>query len=140
MINKNEAATHGGGRARCFTWWLTGYGIEIETERSIHHSFDFSEIHSVLADLHNHFGKGWFPLANNVEKLYNGTEARGLGSTIYDIVPGNTRHAQGSSYLGVILEQAGILEWNGKARGIRWRFVGFPENVSKLKEMLSSVS
>lgn len=47
-----------------------------------------------------------------------------------DILPANPEipaknisHAQGASYLGVVLEHVGILEWNGKQRGIRWRIM-----------------
>jgi len=62
-------------------------------------------------------------LGNNVEKLGNATERQGLGTTILEQRPGNTYHAQGASYLGVVLEECGYFQWNGKHRGIGWRLI-----------------
>ena len=54
-----------------------------------------------------------FPLANNVQHLRDGTEKMGLGRAILDLKGSTISHAQGSSYLGVVLEECGIssLEW-----------------------------
>ena len=66
----------------------------------------------MLKRLDDQFTAGWFPLANNVEKLSNGTEKAGLGQTILQGQPGNVIHAQASSYLGVVLEDLGLATWN----------------------------
>jgi len=68
--------------------------------------------------------------------MYHGTERAGVGSTIYGLCPGDTFHAQGASYLGVVLEEAGILQWNGKSRGIAWRFVSIPNDGKTLNAQL----
>jgi hypothetical protein len=68
--------------------------------------------------------------------MYHGTEVAGLGSTIYRLCAGDTFHAQGASYLGVVLEEAGILEWNGRPRGIEWRLSNYPETVEALANAL----
>ena len=81
--------------------------------RRTHHNRDRIE----YAAAQTYFGEQWFPLANNVEKMYRGTERTGLGMAIYQLRPGDTFHAQGSSYLGVVLEEVDILDWNGKSWG-----------------------
>ena len=73
----------------------------------------------------NEFGSDYFPLANNVEKLTNDNEGRGLGTAILDLNPGKVRHAQGASYIGPVLEEIGYFEWNVKNRGIKWRLKDF---------------
>jgi len=72
------------------------------------------EVFDIMNWLTEKFGLGWFPLANNVEKLWQGTDVDGLGVAILRQRPGDISHAQGASYLGVVLEHAGILEWNSK--------------------------
>jgi hypothetical protein len=137
-MKKHVATTRGGGHSRLFAWWLVDCNVTIESESGMSHEFGLQEIYSVLCDLHQYFGKDWFPLANNVEKLYDETEANGLGSIIYSRCPGDTKHAQGASYLGVVLEQAGILEWNAQVRGIKWKIVKIPTNVAELGTLLWS--
>jgi len=117
--------THG-GRARKFRWSVNKNEIRIVSESRIKHIYTLGEILSVLSMLRTQFGDRWFPLGNNVEKLYHQTERPGLGTAIYCQHPGDTLHAQGASYLGVILEECGIFEWNGKRRGISWRNVEGP--------------
>jgi len=82
-----------------------------------------NEINKILATITTEFGSGYFPLANNVEKLGNGSEVRGLGTIILDHSPKDVFHAQGASYFGPAFEQLGFFEWNGKNRGIQWRLV-----------------
>jgi hypothetical protein len=112
--------THGGEKAKEFRWIVEGRAVVIKNEEGRVHRFEISEISQVLGHLHRDFGRGWFPLANSVSKMPAGTEKAGLGSFIYRM-SGDVTHAQGASYLGVVLEEAGILEWNQKSTGIEWR-------------------
>lgn len=128
-----------GGRSRKFRWRLRDEQLLIENEAGLRHTFSIREVEAVLRDLHTQFGADWFPLANNVEKMYHKTERKGLGSSIYELTPGDTFHAQGASYLGVVLEAAGVLEWNGEMRGIQWRIVDLPSDISALAAKLDSV-
>ena len=73
--------------------------------------------------MRHYFAKEWCPLANNVESLGNGTERMGLGMIILEGRPNDIKHAQASSYLGVVFEDLEIFEWNGKRRGIAWRLL-----------------
>ena len=95
----------------------------ITNEDGKRHEYTIKEIQNILARLETNFGGGFFPLANNVEKLANGSERLGLGSVILEQKPGDIYHAQGSSYLGVVMEECHYFEWNGKHKGIHWRLV-----------------
>lgn len=97
--------------------------IKKQGDKSRQHQYSVREIESILSRLESFFGNGFFPLANNVEKLGNGTERQGLGTAILEQRPGDTYHAQGSSYLGVVMEECGYFEWNGKHVGIHWRLI-----------------
>jgi hypothetical protein len=132
---RRSARTHG-GRQRHFEWWLDGMTLRIRNTHGLEHRYGLAEVIGVLAKLHNEFGTGWFPLANNVEKLNRGTENAGLGSAIYARPGADTLHAQGASYLGVVLEDAGILEWNGERRGIQWRIEMLPLSANALARQL----
>ena len=107
----------------------------------VKHQFSVDEIYIVLKDLEDRvlkrkFQDGWIPLANNVELMGEGEEQDGFGMAIMRQQPGNTTHAQGASYLGPIIEQIGLLEWNGRSNGICWRFArGVPE-LDELVEMI----
>ena len=59
--------------------------------------------------------------------------------TIYALKPGDTVHAQGASYLGVVLERAGIFEWNGEKKGIAWRFQEGVDDIESLERLLKRV-
>ena len=89
-------------RKRFYYRW-DGQSLHIHRESGRHDEFPVSEIAHILKRLDDQFTAGWFPLANNVEKLSNGTEKAGLGQTILQGQPGNVIHAQASSYLGVVL-------------------------------------
>lgn len=64
--------------------------------------------------------KGIVPLANNVEKLSNGTEKEGIGSFIYQNISSDTTNAQAASQLASILYNTGVLGYNGAARGMEF--------------------
>ena len=122
-VKPRESETR--GHCKGFAWeYESGRErLHIENVEGTKHSFSLAEIQRVLERLSEQFGEGFFPLANNVAKLGNGTEVPGLGTTILEQQPGNTTHGQGSSYLGVVLEECGYLEWNGRKRGIKWRLI-----------------
>lgn len=134
-----QASTHG-GRTRRFQWLLDGDTLQIESESGVSHAFTIRETLAVLQLLHAHFRNNWIALANNVEKLHHGTERYGLGGAIHQQRPGDTHHAQGASYLGVVLEHAGILEWNGKSREIQWRIRRMPAGTGELRTLLTRAS
>lgn len=97
--------------------------VRIQNENGLEHSYSVQEIHDILSELQKKFAAKWFPLGNNVEKLWDGTERMGLGRAILERGKGNVLHAQGASYLGVVLEECGYLVWNGEHKGIAWQIV-----------------
>jgi hypothetical protein len=135
--DREGVRTHG-GRARSFEWSLEGGTVQIKSESGMSHAYSLEEILAVLRLLDAHFRGNWFPLANNVEKLYHGEERYGLGGAIHQQKPGDTLHAQGASYLGVALERAGVFEWNGKKREIEWRICQMPQDKSELHAQLKA--
>ncbi len=133
--NMFMSVTHG-GRARRFKWFFVDEHLVIENESGLKHTYSAEEILAILSGIQTEFGDRWFPLANNVEKMRRGTEIPGLGMAIYRLRPGDTLHAQGASYLGVVLDEVGILEWNGKSRGISWRLKVDPKEPEALRARL----
>jgi hypothetical protein len=69
--------------------------------------------------------------------LVRGEEKPGLATTILQVYPGDMTRAQGASYLGVILEELGYLEWNNKTLGIAWKLLPREINRRVLLERLS---
>ncbi len=86
-------------------------------------AYSVRELHNILDTLWNYFGHDFFPLANNVERLGKGAEKLGLGTAILENLPKDIARAQGASYLGVVLEECGFLEWNKEHGGIAWRLL-----------------
>ena len=122
----HEGRTRGGPtKGKCFRWYWDGKTLHIHRENPKRQQDEFprAELEKILEDLEGQFHSGWFPLANNVEKMPKGTEKPGFGMTIFKIRR-VTMHAQASSYLGVVFEQIGLATWNGKCRGIEWRLNG----------------
>ena len=123
--------TRGGeSKGILFKYWYDSSStkqIVIETVKGRRDEFGWNELLQIVSALKEQFGTGWFPLANNVQKLGNGTEKPGLGTTILSITPkhedGAIKHAQASSYLGVVLEDIGLCVWNGRNKGIEWRLL-----------------
>jgi DNA-3-methyladenine glycosylase I len=116
--------THGGDlKAKRFDRAIQDDYVKITNEDKREEKYPIGEIFDIMNWLTEKFGLGWFPLANDVAKLGRDTEVNGLGVAILRQQPGDISHAQGASYLGVVLEHVGILEWNGKQRGIQWRII-----------------
>ncbi len=118
--------TRGGKKRRKHFDWYYDSNLQrvlIVNEDGREHKYPLSEIHSILRIIHHRFGTDYFPLANNVEKLSNGTEGMGLGTIILELGQSTVAHAQGASYLGVVLEECGFFLWNGKHRGIEWKLL-----------------
>ena len=128
--------THGGRRAKRFDWAFRNDYVRIKNENERQEDYSLAEIFAVLRWLTGKFGADWFPLANNVEKLGHDKEADGLGVAILRQQRRNISHAQGSSYLGVVLEHVGILEWNNRQRGIQWRIIRQPGTLDDLRETI----
>jgi len=135
--------TRGGERRRKpFQWSFSHHdqAVIIENENGRVQTYALSDIGSILRRLCDDFGSGFFPLANNVKHLGDRTERNGLGMTILAQRPGDVTHAQGASYLGVVLEECGYFQWNGKHRGIEWRLIDEDFTPEVLAERLSSPS
>ena len=128
------------GKKVQFNWFLKNEKLTISNQKGRTHEYSLDEIFKVLRWLEKEFGQSWFSLANNVAKLGKGTEKPGLGSAILEIAPGDISHAQGSSYLGVVLEEVGLLQWNGARKGIKWRIVHKVQNEQDLRHILESES
>lgn len=66
----------------------------------------------------------WVDLANNVEKLSNGTEKDGIDKFLCESLGWKVGDAQLASQLGAIFSLAGVWEFNGKTRGIQFKHRG----------------
>lgn len=116
------SVTHG-GNYKTFDWQLDENIIDICNENEIKHSYHLSEIFEIIKWLEVKFGEDRFPLGNNVALMGRGEEINGLGVAILNLSPNDITHAQGASYLGVVLEEIGLFEWNGAMKGIKWRLI-----------------
>lgn len=114
--------------------------IKIRNEDGRFDVFTLREIHKILESLQAQFGNEFFPLANNVILLKEGKEQPGLGRTILTANrPGDISHAQAASYLGVLCENLGLFEWNGRRKNIAWRLLGETVSIQNLKNRLQSL-
>lgn len=139
----NKSVTHGPPhRRRRFVWHFDNGRklLHIKNEFNREHEYSLDEVQAILRMLYRHFGMDYFPLANNVELLGNGTEQMGLGKAILEQEDAAVAHAQGASYLGVVLEECGYLEWNQQHMGIEWRMVDTDFSAGKLAIRLSQRS
>ena len=79
----HEGRTRGAPtKSKCFRWYWDDQTLHIHRENRYHQHDDFprAELEKILEDLEGQFRSGWFPLANNVEKMPKGTEKAGLVS------------------------------------------------------------
>ena len=116
-----------GGKAKDFWWRVDDEGNT--TIRRVFatrgpredvrvHTITRNELERLLAEMAD--GESW-PLANNVEKLTNGTEQHGLGQFLCEQLGWTPTDAQLAGHLGVILTGAGVWNYNGRRRGIMFR-------------------
>ena len=84
-----------------------------------HVRFSVEQIDQVVDYVAQHGGE--VPLANNVEKLADGTEQEGLGRFMYETFGRITVEAQTSSQLAAIFVEAGIWQWNGKQMSMTFK-------------------
>jgi len=135
-----ESVTHG-GKKKQFSWRFDNDSDAIVIDRKLtrHDIFTLREIFSVIQALYGNLADDWYPLANSVVKMEDGTEVIGLGSSIY-AGSNDTTHGQAASQLGVILEYAGIFKWNGRSRNIAWRLRSNlpPRTVEELRSYFES--
>jgi len=127
-----------GGKSKRFEWKLVTHKISIQNEDGRVHQYELAEILEVLKWLKNRFTNEWFPLANNVEFMSKGKEKDGLGNSILNLKPNDITHAQGASYLGVVLQEIGILEWNGAKKGIQWRIIRDVNTIQDLQNIIEA--
>ncbi|MGA2261989.1 MAG: hypothetical protein ABSH28_11185 [Acidobacteriota bacterium] len=113
-------------KAKNFRYEHADGNIVIKTEHGREFHFGRNEVEKILLSIYQEFGTEWFPLANNVEKLSSRTERAGLGMILLAVYPGEIPQAQAASYLGPVMEDIGIFEWNGRNKGFQWRLISEP--------------
>jgi len=133
--NGNIMSVTHGGNFKTFDWQLDDNIIDICNENERKHSYRLSEVYEIIKWLEVKFGEDWFPLGNNVALMGRGEEINGLGVAILNLSPNDITHAQGASYLGVVLEEIGLFEWNGAMRGIQWRLIKKIKTIAQLTGM-----
>jgi hypothetical protein len=74
------------GQGKGFRYKYANGCIVMTNENGRIELFEKQKAEEILTSLHRQFGNNWFPLANNVEKLGNGTEIPGLGRTILELL------------------------------------------------------
>lgn len=70
----------------------TFYTIIIKIRILIFYVYQLDEIVTIMNWLQKEFGTKWFPLANDVQKLGNGTEVAGLGPLAFPHLEDNSKH------------------------------------------------
>jgi len=116
-----------GGKAKDFWWRVEENGdITIRRVFATRGQRDDVRVRTVtreeLGRLLDAMSDGeWWPLANSVEKLTNGTEQHGLGKFLYEQLGWTCTEAQLAGHLGVILTSAGVWEWNDRKRDMKFR-------------------
>jgi len=95
--------------------------IIIENRRELMYSLE--EIQKVITALSQNFSSNYFPLSSRAASPGEGEVKTSLGEIIFEAFPEEFDRAQGGSYLGVVLEECGYLEWNGRQVGIAWRLI-----------------
>lgn len=136
--------THGGeNKGKAFSCLLENDNLILKrideqlTTKTL--TFGIREIMEILSWLHGKFGTDWFALGSKVDALDTDDGKSGLAIAILQVYPGDKLHAAGALYLGVILEKAGIFEWNQKNRGIQWRIVKEIHKPNELKSLIQAL-
>lgn len=115
-----------GGKSKPFLWKIDE-GCNIHIIRVFNLESGKKEMPKIvrvddLNRLDEYMGDGnWKDLANNVEKLANGTEKLGIGKFLCNDLGWTTTDAQLSGHLGVIFSRSKVWEYNGKMRGMKFK-------------------
>lgn len=108
-------------KSKLFKWtfnWIDG--LTIYRHFSNEERKDIFSINELKQIIQFTIENGRVPLANNVEKIHQGTEKKGLGSFIYSHFGKDITKAQAASQLAGILVHVGIYEYNGAARNMEF--------------------
>jgi len=105
-----------------FRWKFTneeGLVIKRIFKDEVEHTTIFSVVD--IENLMNYvFKREKTELANNVQKLHDGTEKEGLGKFVYEELGRNEEDAQATSQLAAIFVHAKIFDWNGTSRNMEF--------------------
>lgn len=111
-----------GGKAKVFYWKIDkSYGLHIKREFKsgtclrIITKEELERLDEYMAK------KEWVSLANNIEKLNNGTEKNGLGKFLYESLGWPVTDCQLASHLGAIFALSGAWLFNGRKKGIQFK-------------------
>ena len=107
---------------------IFSYPVKPNGKQRAPDTFSYTHIQQVCQYLHDHFGDGPFPLANNVQRLGNETAEPGLGMAIRSI-PLSVTHSQASSYLGPFLEHLAVFHLV-HPRPASWQLIQNPNTVT----------
>ena len=132
--------THGSpGKRKRFTWRFDIHAGElfIVNEDGRQWLYSLEEIKEIVLRLEGRFSSRFFPLSGNITVHGRLIEQDGFGTAILDVLPGDFARLTGASYLGVVLEESGVLQWNGKSRGIGWSLVESELSATELRHRLS---
>lgn len=113
-----------GGKAKAF-WWKVDNNFAIHIKRKFKASLLMASkvVSEEESEKIDDFIKSteWINLANNIEKLNNGTEKDGLGKFLHEVLNWQIADAQLASQLGAIFTLSGAWSYNGRKRGIQFK-------------------
>jgi len=110
-----------GSRSKLFEWIFDSKtGLEIVRQFSTGPRVDTFSIDEIKQIIKFATSNENIPLANNVEKIHQGTEKIGLGSFIYNHLKEDLIKAQAASQLATIFVKTGIFDYNGATRNMEF--------------------
>lgn len=108
-------------KSKSFKWTFNQLnGLTIYREFSNGDRKDVFSINELEQVIQFTIRNGKISLANNVEKIHNGIEKKGLGSFIYKQFDKDVIKAQAASQLAAILVHTGIYEYNGLTKNMEF--------------------
>lgn len=110
-----------GGKHKRF-WWKINKDCSLEIIRKFDsgngkitlETFSEKEIENIQQFINN----TKIPLANNVQKIKDGTEKKGLGKFLYEKLDRNTTQAQLASHISTVFYKSGIWGYNRKKQNM----------------------
>lgn len=110
-----------GSKSKLFEWMFDSkIGLKIVRQFSTGERIDIFSTNELEQIIQFTIKNGNMPLANNVVKIHNGTEKKGLGSFIYNQFDKDINKAQAASQLAAILVNTGIYDYNGVTRNMEF--------------------